>query len=187
MSDDLAKLMEADAEASPIPASGELASLSILIKSMRQIEKEKQELEESLVEKDKQLKQVQCVDIPTLMSQMGVESFKTEEGLVVRVNKKYFCGITKERSDEAITWLVDNGHIDMIKRDVAANFTKGQTERAKELMSILDAHGFSYKTKEFVHPQTLKAFVRTEMEDGRPLPVDLFGVYVENVAEVKLK
>jgi hypothetical protein len=60
------------------------------------------------------------------MSQIGIESFTTSEGLIVRVAKKYFAGITKEKQDEAMAWLVSNNHADLIKTDVVSNFTKGQ-------------------------------------------------------------
>ena len=42
----------------------------------------------------------------------------------------------------------------------------------------------NFKLKEAVHPQTLKAFVREQVETGKELPFDLFGVYIANKTKI---
>lgn len=181
--------MESDAEAQAtlLPESSKLADLSALVRKMMAKKKRVADLETELKAEEEQLAAVQKKEIPDLMLQLNVSSFTTEDGLFIKVAKKYFAGISSEKSDEAIAWLVDNNHADLIKIDVVSNFTKGQAQKAEELMSILGANGFTYKSKQFVHPMTLKSFVKGELEDGHELPLELFGVYVENVAEVKVK
>ena len=41
--------------------------------------------------------------------------------------------------------------------------------------------------KEKVEPMTLKAFVREQVEKGKELPFDLFGVYIANKAKLTTK
>jgi hypothetical protein len=36
-----------------------------------------------------------------------------------------------------------------------------------------------------VEPMTLKSYVKTEIEKGRSVPMDLFGVYVANKTTIK--
>ena len=41
--------------------------------------------------------------------------------------------------------------------------------------------------KEKVEPMTLKAFVREQVEGGKELPFDLFGVYIANKTKITNK
>ena len=46
---------------------------------------------------------------------------------------------------------------------------------------------FGYVKKEKVEPMTLKAFVREQVESGKKLPFDLFGVYIANKTKLTTK
>ena len=41
--------------------------------------------------------------------------------------------------------------------------------------------------KEKVEPMTLKAFAKEQVEKGKELPFDLFGIYIANKAKLKTK
>jgi hypothetical protein len=58
-------------------------------------------------------------------------------------------------------------------------------EKRLEVMKLLSDHGIEYYTNESIHHQTLKAFVKRELQAGRVLPADLLGTYVFD--EVKIK
>jgi len=45
--------------------------------------------------------------------------------------------------------------------------------------------GFSPEQKRDIHPQTLKAFVRDQVESGNEFPMDVFGAYVGQRANIK--
>jgi ferritin len=45
--------------------------------------------------------------------------------------------------------------------------------------------GVSYKDKNFVHPQTLQAFVKEQIENGAEFPTELFKVYPLRSTKVK--
>ena len=47
--------------------------------------------------------------------------------------------------------------------------------------------GHNVKQAEKVEPMTLKGFVRDEIENGRNVPADLFGVYVATRTKIKAK
>ena len=48
----------------------------------------------------------------------------------------------------------------------------------EKMMEQYSAMGWTnYKLKEAVHPQTLKAFVREQVEKGSDIPVSLFNIF----------
>ena len=54
------------------------------------------------------------------------------------------------------------------------------------LLESIEAAGFdNYSTKEAIHPQTLNAFVREQLEAGINLPPELFSVHRVSKAVIK--
>jgi hypothetical protein len=43
----------------------------------------------------------------------------------------------------------------------------------------------SYSGKTGVHPQTLAAFVKEQVESGADFPLDVFNVYIGQIAKIK--
>ena len=56
-----------------------------------------------------------------------------------------------------------------------------------ELIKVCEDYGFAYSKKEKVEPMTLKAFVREQVEGGKKVPFDLFGVYIANKTKITNK
>ena len=52
-------------------------------------------------------------------------------------------------------------------------------------MNKLDHIGVDYENKKSVHPSTLKAFVREQIERGKILPLDLFGIHIGQRSEIR--
>ena len=63
----------------------------------------------------------------------------------------------------------------------------GQDNQVSELIKVCEEHGFNYNKKEKVEPMTLKAFVKEQVEGGKELPFDLFGVYIANKTKITNK
>ena len=42
-----------------------------------------------------------------------------------------------------------------------------------------------YENRKSVHPSTLKAFVREQIEMGKELPLDLLGVHIGQRSEIR--
>jgi hypothetical protein len=65
---------------------------------------------------------------------------------------------------------------------------KGDTETAeRELQELLlqGTPGRASQGKTGVHPQTLAAFVKEQVESGTDFPLDLFNVYIGQIAKIK--
>lgn len=134
-----------------------------------------------------QLKTVSEDRIPSLMTQLGVSEFKLVNGAKVTVKPYYSASIPKEVEPrtKAFDWLKQNGHDDIIKNEVSAEFKRGEEQKAEQAMEVLKAIGIFAENTKNVHPQTLKAFVREMVEKGVNLPFDLFNVYVGRKAKIE--
>ena len=125
--------------------------------------------------------------IPEMMQEAGVSLLKLSDGSTVEVKPFYAAKIPESRVDEAFSWLRGKGFEDIIKNTVTASFNRGQDNQVSELIKVCEDHGFNYSKKEKVEPMTLKAFVKEQVEGGKELPFDLFGVYIANKTKITTK
>lgn len=151
---------------------GDLAKMQTIL------ENKIKEKEEDLATLKEELKQCSQVDLPEALAETGLSEVKLVDGTKITVQQFYNASIPKDRADEAFKWLRDNEHGDLIKNTISCDFGRGEDGNAKVLKESLDGSGISYTDKVGVHPQTLKAFVREQVESGQKLPLDLLGVYI---------
>jgi len=125
--------------------------------------------------------------IPEMMQEAGVSLLKLSDGSTVEVKPFYAAKIPESRVDEAFSWLRGMGFEDIIKNTITTSFNRGQDNQVSELIKVCEQHGFNYNKKEKVEPMTLKAFVKEQVEGGKELPFDLFGVYIANKTKITNK
>jgi hypothetical protein len=184
----IADMMEEDANTSAVllPTDERLASISELANQQLRLQAELADLENAVALKKADLSLVQEVKLPAAMEAARMSEFKLTDGAVVTIKKNVLAGITAEHEQEAMAWLAETGNDGIIKNEVVLGFGKGQDNEAKVLTTLLDAQGYSYTASRFVHPQTLKAFVRKRLEAGEPIPLDTFSVFEKKSAVIKL-
>ena len=154
---------------------------------LQQLQKQYKEKEEELSKIKSQVRDMEERIIPEMMQEAGVSKIKLKDGTEVEVKPFYAAKIPESRIDEAFSWLRSNGYEDLIKNTVTANFNRGQDNQVSELIKVCEEHGFAYSKKEKVEPMTLKAFVREQVEGGKKVPFDLFGVYIANKTKITNK
>ena len=125
--------------------------------------------------------------IPNLMQQAGVSLIKLKDGSSVEIKPFYAARIPSSKVEEAFEWLRTNGHGDLIKNNVMLTFGRNQDNEAKSLVAELRDKGHNVKQAEKVEPMTLKAFVKEQIQDGKNVPADLFGVYVASKTKITTK
>jgi len=125
--------------------------------------------------------------IPDLMHRAGVSLIKLKDGSSVEVKPFYSARIPVSRTEEAFTWLRDNGHGDLIKNNVLLTFGRTQDNEAKSLVADLREKGHNVKQTEKVEPMTLKAFVKEQIQEGKDVPSEVFGVYVASKTKIITK
>lgn len=182
-------MAQADAAKEEPAPEDKLKKIQFFGEKQRNLVKEIAAAENTLNMLKEQLRRVQEQDLPEAMDAIGMTVFKLEDGTEIKVKPFYAASIPEDRKDEAFQWLKDNEFDGMIKADVKVSFGKGEFEIAKSFVEFI--RGFNEKAidpeyKENVHWQTLRAFVKEQIEGGKPLPLDMFGVFVGRKADLKL-
>lgn len=153
-------------------------------KLMRDIEDKKQELKELEAENRRVTEDL----IPSMLLNNGLSEVKLNTGEKVTIKKIYTGHIKADNWLEAEQYLKDTGEDSIIKSECKVDFGKGRKmmEESVLLMQYLREKNLTYKAKSFVHPMTLKSFIKENMEAGtQDFPMELFGANVINQAVVK--
>ena len=120
--------------------------------------------------------------IPTLLDEIGMKAVTLSSGSKVEIKENYKAH--EENKVEAHGWLRKNGFDDIIKNNIICSFGRGQEEVATNLLNKLTEAGENPIQKSDIHWQTLRAFVKEQIEKGSDIPQDKFGVYVTNTVKI---
>lgn len=170
-----------------LPESSNLSDLTKLIMELKSVESDVAKLQLELLKKEQELKQLSEVKIPEMFLSLGVSRLDLEDGSSVVIKKFYAASISEENRDLAFAWLRNNEHGDLIKHEVKTNFGKGEDEKCEEVKQLLIDNGVNFTDKESVHPQTLKAFVKEQIESehSTEFPLKLFNVYIGEQTKIQ--
>jgi len=188
------------------PAEDVLARLAVLGSEQLKLEQHIARGEALLKQLNAELHQLRTKTIPEAMTAAGVAKFGMLDGSEVVIEKQYFASIPSEDAIEkaqsnlerqelldrrraALTALRDSGNGDIIKNQFRQQFGRGEDALAAQLAAILRKRGIEFTQTEGVHPSTLKAFVKEQLEKGR-LTTDMqtaLGAFVLDVAKIKAK
>ena len=157
------------------------------IKEMQAIQKDIEQNEEDLKQKKKDLEQISGEAIPTMLSEMGLSYLKLADGSSVEVKTNYSATITQANKEKAFNWLRENGLGDIIKNELTVSFGRNEDNKAAEYAELAKGQGYQPTQKLKVEPMTLKALVRERIEGGKPLPTEIFNVFIGNKTTIKRK
>lgn len=136
-------------------------------------------LENDLETAKRDMRRVEQEDLPDLMQELGLATFKLTTGETIEVKPEIDCGISEERRVRAHDWLTTNGFGGLIKTEVVAKFGRDEREEAVRAANLING-----EMVERVHPSTLKSFIKEQMAAGHPVPFDLFGVHPYNKVKI---
>jgi len=137
-------------------------------------------LEDQLKRKEKELDDVSVNILPELMNKARLKTFQNEEGLIINIDPGFHCKVPKNKNNEAMQWLEDNGFGRIISRNIIINFAKEDEAACKELLKEFKDRkdALNFKEEQSVHHATLKAQVKKICEDGKLIiPKDVFGIF----------
>lgn len=184
------------------PADGDLSSVASLIERTYQAERELAFLEEQVKAKKAQVLQLTERDLPEAMTRCGVRDFTTASGLRATVSTKFRCGQLDDAPDDpskdaqrplserldALNWLDEAGHGDLVKRVVAFTLGAGSSELAADIIRIVRANIGSNSMvidhRRAVVWNTLSKFAREQHRDGFDPPLEKLGVMRVQQAKV---
>jgi hypothetical protein len=139
-----------------------------------------------LAEKQEWLNKITREFIPDIMDALGMTEFKLVDGSTVSVKNEVQCSLSEERKADAFTWLTEHQFDGIIKTKVISEFGKDEIELAKTALEILIKAGYAAKMDRAIHPMTLKAFVKEQLEKGTNIPITTFGIFEFKQAKIKL-
>lgn len=130
--------------------------------------------------------------LPDMLKNLGIKDFTLMSGAKIALYDIISASITDENREEAHAWLRAHNHGDIIKNNLTLTFGKGEDEIAKNLTTYLlrmrsegDTKFGDMQLKEAVHPQTLKAFVKGQLTEGKEFPGQLFKLYIGQAVQFK--
>lgn len=178
---------DAQAKLDSIPEDERLGRLANLCKTLQEIVTEIERTEDQLKSLEKLARDYSDHLIPQAMSEIGMNNFTLNDGTRVSSVPFYNVSINKENEEKAFYWLDQHGFGDLVKSQVVTNF--GRTERADRLAfcQYLQTQQLAFSAKDTVHPQTLRAWAREQLEKGKALPPELFNTYVGQTTKLGRK
>ena len=180
----LTSLFENEADALRVN-DDQISGISALARRAKSLEKEINDAEDILKGHKEQYRKLTEETIPEALAELGMTSFRMEDGSSIEVKPFYSASITEARRAEAFQWLRDNGFDDIIKNTVSVRFGRGEDELCNRLLGMLGQQGFPVDQSEKVEPSTLKAWVKERVTRGEQFPMELFGAYIGKKASIK--
>ena len=157
------------------------------IKEMQAIQKDIEQNEEYLKQRKKDLELISGEAIPTMLTEMGLSYLKLADGSSVEVKTNYSATITLANKEKAFNWLRENGLGDIIKNELIVSFGRNEDNKAAAYAELAKGQGYQPTQKLKVEPMTLKALVRERIEAGKPMPTEIFSVFIGNKTTIKRK
>ena len=165
------------------PTNVQLTELSNLVEHQLTLEDYVAGLTEKLKLAKKDLAKVQNSSLPEMMSGLGFDQLKTTNGKTVEIARGIDASVTQANKEPAFKWLKKKGHQAIIKTELKLVYTGKEVEKMSKTFDTLDSAGIPYALKEGIHPGTLKAFVKEELNEGHQLP-DSITVFEYGIAKI---
>ena len=186
--DDLFDEMADDAEKSlDLPEDGQLGTVAKIAEQILAQEQLVKNLGQEHQQAKDKLLALKQEELPTIMAELNLSSFSLQDGSQVTLKPISSGRIKEDDKARAFAWLREHGSGDLIKNTVTVTFNREQDNEAKALVADLEEKDLKPKQKSEIHPQTLQAWVKERIAEGKPLDMELFNVWVGQRAEIKRK
>lgn len=178
---------QVEVEEAPIenPTDAQMTTVATLVREQLRLEKEVLAAEQALKDKKAELVAVREGTLPQAMLATGLTLTKVD-GLKVELKTDHHGSYSQENAGRAFAWLEENGHGDLIKNTLTAQFGRGEDASAGEALKLIQEQFPDAKVdaKRKVEPATFGAFVREQVKGGVELPGDIFSVYTSRTVKI---
>lgn len=184
---DLSDEMAADAAPRPAPNDNMLKSVSSIAERAVALEDEIAALEELLKRKNEEYRRITEHELPQAMQDVGMKDFSLTDGSRVEATLITRASPKVEMRPEMYRWLRENNLGDIIKTEVSVAFPAGREKEATVLRDVIKqtvGEKLRPELSESVHANTLTAFVKKRLAEGKSLPLATFGVWQGTVAKI---
>lgn len=170
-----------------VPDDDALGKISNYATEMHDLEKQIAEAEQKVKRLQEQHRQIAEERLPELFERVGISEIKTRSGLPLKLKNRVHANLSKDRKPNGIAWLDANGQGGMVRRQVIIDFDKTQADKVEKLLKLIGRGWPNHRTELDVNAQTLKAFIKRQLEAGLTIPRDIFGVHCVDVVEISSK
>ena len=187
----------AEQAAETLPQDDALRQISELVGRARELEYDIVLAEATLAAKMYELSEITKDLLPCAMQEVGMEEFITTTGFKVNLQTVYSGTIGKGRNESdqdhatrrtaALNWLTLNRHDGIITNKMSLSLPRGESSLAKRIVDkVAMSFGVGLDLHDDIHPQTLKSFVREQMQgDFEDFPHALFRASSHVRANIK--
>ncbi len=176
-----------DAEAFSGASEKNVKDIGALASQLMQHEAEQASMEETLKGMKKK-RTALAFALAEALEAANMNSFETTDGHTVKLVKSIKAAIPKneKQAAEAEQWLIDNGHGDLIKYTIEANLDRTQHNMAGEIVARLKSdYEIEASSRASVNSNTLSAFVREQLRNGKKVNEKVLGVFHHKDVQVK--
>jgi hypothetical protein len=172
------------------PTESQLSTISAWANKSLELQEEIELAESHLKFLNKELAQIEEIDLPRAIMSAGMSEFKLTDGGKITISDVIQGALSKEEIQREFTlqWFIDNGGQENIKDHFEIDFTKGQYTYADSFRKLLQEHQINFDEFESIHHMTLKAFLHEKIRESKGQnipPFDRMGLRFFKKATVK--
>lgn len=164
----------------------DLSEIAKLAEEQLAVEQEIDDLEDKVVDAKKRLKVISELKIPEKMDALGLSKYETTSGIHVSVKEDIRGTLPAEKRPQGFAWMEANGAGALIKSNVVVPYGRNEIDKAGQLVETLQAEGRLANLDRKVEAMTLTSFIKEQLTAGKDIPLDIFSVYRQRVAKVKV-
>jgi len=157
--------------------TGEAANLIEYSATLEGLEKREKEVKAEIVKLQQEV-------LPALMDEAGVRTIGLEGDFTLERDELVFASVSKANAPAATKWLEESGNGALIKCSFSIPVEKGDVKLMAKIRKLLVANKIGFEESTGVHPQTLLAFVKERLADGKPIPASITH-HVQPVVKLK--
>jgi hypothetical protein len=171
-----------------------LANIRLKAAEARDLKQACADLEERLERTKEIYNNVIYSELPSMMQaagmdQLGLPAEGNNPAYDIELKRHITANIAaawpEAQRKAAFAWLKDKGHGDLIKTAITVRLARNSQAMVKRVVAALRKLGVEPEISETVHNQTLGAWLREEITQGRAPPLDVVGGHLGNVAVLK--
>ena len=182
-------------KARPAPSEDALNALRKKLARVRDISLEIADLAQRIENLKAELNLLQNQELPKEMEDIGIDRLGlAAEGNLpaydAELRSFYEANIKadwpQERRAAGFKYLDSTGNGDLIKTAVSVHLPRDERAKAKALIAQLKKSGFTVEVNESVHNQTLKAWLKEEVEKRHNIPdLEKIGGHIGRIVRLK--
>jgi ferritin len=170
---------------SVMPSNDKLGELTDLITQLSKLEEALKKVTDFQEKINTKISEINTMRIPDLFDELGVKKLNLLDGRTVEIIRKFAASISKDKEEQCFNWLKEHNHDAIIKDSIAIKLKKGEGEISAKITKFLNDLQVAFDKKRAVHPQTLLAFVKEQIESGEEFPQELFNVFPLRFTKIK--